>query len=317
MQAWIPTATFEALKHRADLLQKIRAFFMTRNVLEVETPILSQHTVTDPYIESFSTLDAQNNIYFLQTSPEYGMKRLLAAGSGPIYQITKAFRKEEQSRFHNPEFTMLEWYQPDLDHHGLMEQVDALLSATLATPSTHKISYREIFQRHLNIDPFNIKLSELKKIVLQHINIDIDAVNPDLDTCLQLLLSHCIEPTLGFDAPVFLYNFPPAQAALARISETEPKVGERFELYIQGVEIANGFHELANPHEQKQRFASDQLKRQQLRRFIPSIDERLIAALEHGLPKCAGVAIGIDRLLMFKTNANALQEVMSFAWENA
>lgn len=316
-ESWTPTAKLETLKTRAEILQKIRHFFAARGILEVETPILSQYTVTDPYIESFSTQDVNGDTYYLQTSPEYAMKRLLAAGSGPIYQITKSFRKEEQGRFHNPEFTMLEWYRPEFNHHDLMDEVDALLQTTLATPKATQISYQQLFQQYLNIDPFATTQGELKKIISAKIPLQNSVIEDDLDECLQLLLTHCIEPHLGFDAPLFLYDFPPKQAALARIRAGTPSVAERFELYIQGTEIANGFHELANVSEQQARFEENQRKRKQLQKFIPEIDTRFIDALQYGLPNCAGVALGIDRLMMFKTRAHSLQNIMSFAWENA
>lgn len=310
---WKPTATLQNIKLRAALYQKIRAFFADRNILEVETPLLCKYTVTDPHIESFIT---HTHNYYLQTSPEYAMKRLLCAGSGAIYQITKSFRIGESGRQHNPEFTMLEWYRPDFNHHDLMHEIDLFLQTVLQTHPTEKISYRDLFLQHLNIDPFQIDLNALKKLIAEK-NIHVDTNNIDHDTALQILLSHLIEPTMGIGKPLFLYDFPVTQAALSKIRHDKQPVAERFELYMNGAEIANGFHELTDAIEQQQRFEKNQLARRDNKQSIPEIDHYFIDALQSGLPHCAGVAIGIDRLLMQYAKTNNIQDVINFPFDRA
>lgn len=313
---WQPTCSINQLKLRAEFYAKIRIFFAERNILEVETPLLCQHTVTDPHIESFivpapnSQLPAPS--YYLQTSPEYAMKRLLAAGSGPIYQITKSFRVGESGSKHNPEFTMLEWYRPGLNHHDLMNELDALLQFTINTKPAEKISYRELFLKYLHIDPLTTDLQKLKKIITEN-KINIDTVDIDYDTALQILLSHVMEPAMGIEKPLFLYDFPPSQAALSKIRNNE--VAERFELYINGIEIANGFHELTDAEEQEERFKKNQLTRKKNNQFVPEIDYFFIDALKSGLPDCAGVAVGIDRLFMQYAKTQIIQDVIAFPFE--
>lgn len=304
---WQPSADIATLKKRSDLIDRIRHFFKSRNVLEVETPLLSHHTVTDRYIESFKT-----NSAFLQTSPEYAMKRLLASGSGPIFQISKAFRQEESGHLHNPEFTLLEWYQPNFTHHDLMDEMDQLLIETAHFKKAERFSYRELFNSHLNIDVFTCDDSVIKNKIT---SINCEAL--DRDTCLQLLLSEQIEPKLGYNAPTFVYDFPASQAALAKIRNDNPPVAERFEVFIKGKEIANGFHELTDAKEQEERFHQDQHHRQTQQKFIPDIDERFLDALKAGLPNCAGVALGLDRLLMCLLDKKTIQEVIAFDWNRA
>ena len=303
-----------SLPLRAALYTDIRDFFAKRGVMEVETPLLSQHTVTDPHIDSFQTQYSNNQqTYFLQTSPEYAMKRLLCAGSGAIFQICKAFRQGEFGAQHNPEFTMLEWYRPGFNHHDLMDEIDQLLQRILITAPAEKITYQDLFLTHLAIDPFAVDLVALKKLITQK-EIDIDLTTIDHDTALQILLTHSIEPNLGRKKPLFLYDFPASQAALAKIHHQR---AERFELYIDGCEIANGFHELTNPIEQEKRFINDQQQRKAHQKFIPDIDQRFINALHNGLPDCAGVAVGIDRLLMQLAKTNHIHDVICFPWDSA
>lgn len=313
---WKPTASLDNVKQRAVLYQKIRAFFAARNILEVETPLLCQHTVTDPHIESFSVPVRPNQTYYLQTSPEYAMKRLLASGSGAIYQITKSFRIGESGRKHNPEFTMLEWYRPDFTHHDLMHEIDLFLQTTIATPSANKISYKQVFLDYLEINPLIATTDMLKKCILDHA-IAIDSTSLDHDTCLEVLLSHLIEPHLGREKPLFLYDFPPSQAALSRIRHDDEPVAERFELYLHGTEIANGFHELSDVTEQANRFKKNQTARAANEQHIPAIDYFFIDALESGLPQCSGVAIGLDRLLMHYIQSNTIQDVITFPFDRA
>lgn len=304
---WTPSANFETLKQRAELLDNIRAFFKARNILEVETPVLSHYTVTDRYIESFTVGDG-----FLQTSPEYAMKRLLAAGSGPIFQITKAFRQEESGHQHNPEFTLLEWYRPDFTHHNLMDEMDALLMQVGNFKKAERLSYKNLFEKYCQLDPLTCDIDAIKK----HIRTGyIEGL--DRDTYLQLLLSEKIEPHLGTNAPTFVYDFPATQAALSKIRNDTPPVAERFEVFIHGKEIANGFHELTDANEQEQRFKADQAYRRTHQKNTPNIDVNFIAALKSGLPNCAGVALGIDRLLMCIANKRTIKEVIAFDWERA
>ena len=315
---WKPTASQKNLQLRAQLYAKIRAFFAERNVLEVETPLLCQHTVTDPHIESFAvpiytSTPTHTDTYFLQTSPEYAMKRLLAAGSGAIYQITKSFRVGESGHQHNPEFTMLEWYRPGFNHHDLMNEIDLLLQYAIKTKPAEKITYQDLFLRHLKIDPHNCELDALKKLIFEK-DIVIDTAQCDHDTCLQILLSHCIEPLLGINNPLFLYDFPASQAALSKI---EGQIAHRFELYIHGSEIANGFYELTDAVEQQNRFEKNKIVRKNNQQYIPNIDHYFINALRSGLADCAGVAIGIDRLLMQYAKTKNIQDVITFPFDRA
>ncbi|MCK4870003.1 MAG: elongation factor P--(R)-beta-lysine ligase [Gammaproteobacteria bacterium] len=308
--SWQPSASLINIRARAEVLAKIRAFFAARDVLEVETPLLTHSTIPDPNIASFKTTLNNKNLY-LQTSPEFAMKRLLASGTESIYQICKAFRYDESGKLHNPEFTMLEWYRVDFDHHALMQEMDALLHALLQTKPAEKITYQESFQKHLNIDPLNCSLDDLRTCAQQNGLNDI----PDLDKdgWLNILLIRFIEPHLGFTQPTFIYNFPKSQAALARINDD---VAERFEVYINGVELANGFHELSDTNEQRQRFIADLKKRAQLKLEQPPLDEYFLQALANNFPNCSGVALGIDRLLMLYTKTKAINEVIAFTIDN-
>lgn len=305
---WKPTAPLSNLRLRADLFSRIRQFFAERDILEVDTPLLCQHTVTDLHIDSFKA-----ESYYLQTSPEYAMKRLLAAGSGSIFQICKAFRNNESGHQHNPEFTMLEWYRLGFNHHNLMDEMDELLQAVLDAPRAERISYQQLFLDEFGIDPHACDLHSLQQCAIDRKVVLTNPIN-DKDTLLQLLLNHFIEPKLGINAPTFIYDFPASQAALAKINAGK---AERFEVYIQGTEIANGFHELTNTKEQLQRFQHEQDRRKEINRTVPAIDQRLIKALEHGLPDCAGVAVGLDRLLMILANTKNIADVIAFPWDRA
>lgn len=323
MLNWRPTANIANLKLRAEIIAKIRTFFAERNILEVETPLLSHSTVTDIYLQSFQTSyqfdDLEFKTLYLQTSPEYAMKRLLAAGSGPIYQICKAFRNcGESGHLHNPEFSLLEWYRPDFDHFHLMNEVDELLTLILNTLPAERVTYAELFLRYTNIDPHLASIDELKCKLIE-LGISIENLNLiDRDSWLHLLMSHIIEPKLGRNnRPSFVYDFPVSQAALARIRLDNPPVAERVEIYLEGMELANGFHELNNANEQRQRFMNDLKKRQAMNLPLVPIDENLVAALEHGLPDCAGIALGIDRLIMLASKAKHINEIISFPLQGA
>lgn len=324
---WQPSALLETLKKRAEILKVIRYFFANRSILEVETPLLCHTSVTDPFIESIPATFKKEagqrihhrQIYYLQTSPEYAMKRLLAAGSGPIYQISKAFRQGEKGRHHNPEFTMLEWYQPGFNHHDLMDEMDDLLQLVLVKKKADRYRYAEIFAKYLQINPHQATLAELQAVAAaEHIDVQNKHAIVDRDTWLQLLLAHCIEPHLGKDAPCFIYDFPATQAALSRIrfSATDHcDVASRFEVYYRGIELANGFHELQDANEQRKRFSANLDKRKELGLEPLPIDEYFLAALHSGLPDCAGVALGVDRLIMLATNNSSISDVLTFSFD--
>lgn len=322
MQSWQPTTTHEARVARAELLRTIREFFYARNVLEVDTPLLSNGTVTDEHLDAFDTQfnfasSGKPTTLYLQTSPEYAMKRLLCADSGSIYQVCKAFRHEGEGRWHNPEFTMLEWYRLGFDHFALMDEVDALLQETLNTASADKMTYQQAFQTYLKIDPLSADNDVLLK-AMEEQNIDIHAPQSlSYDSKLQLLFSYVIEPKIGNEKPCFIYDFPASQAALAKLSPVDERVAERFEVYYKGAELANGFHELSAAKEQRERFETDNEKRKETGLPAKPIDENFLSALDAGLPPCAGVALGIDRLLMLKTNAKHIQEVINFTVSRA
>lgn len=311
-----PTASVAALRARAALLARCRAFFAARGVLEVETPILAAATVTDLQLASLSTAIAgQPGRYYLQTSPEYAMKRLLAAGSGDIYQISRVFRDGESGRQHNPEFTLLEWYRTGFDHHALMDEVEALLTELLGarlTGAAERLPYREAFRRAIGLDPLAAPHATLVEAAVARTGIAAAALGEDRDLCLDLLMGAVVGPTLGADRITFVHDYPASQAALARVLPGEPAVAARFEAYVGGVELCNGFHELADAGEQRRRFTAD--LRLRAERGLPStpIDERFLAALEAGLPDCAGVAVGLDRVLMLATGAREIREVLAF-----
>jgi len=312
--SWRPSAGLETIKARAELNGSVRAFFAAREVLEVETPILSAHATVDRYIDSFSTRDGQ----WLQTSPEFPMKRLLAAGFGAIFQIARVFRVEEQGRYHNTEFSMLEWYRPGFSMHALIDEVEALVE-TLAGLSGRfeRLSYREAFLRHAGLDPFSADVAKLRAAaigfgLIQSVDFT-DEVEPDF--WLDLLMSLRVSPRLGQQNPSFLYDFPASQAALSRIRPaqgSEPAVAERFELFWRGIELANGFHELTDADEQRARFVADQNWRRTQGKVVPPYDAHLIDALAAGLPDCSGVALGLDRLLMLKLGLPELAATLAF-----
>lgn len=313
--SWHPSASIETLKARARLVRQIQRFFDERGFLEVDTPLMCSSTGTDPNIESISVLfhrfgDRHPTPYYLQSSPEFAMKRLLAAGSGPIYQICKAFRNGEVGRYHNPEFTMLEWYRPGWDDHALMEEVADLLKLILGCERVEKLTYREIFQHFFNLDPFHASIEDLQDLVRQN-NLEAE-LSLSRDGWLQLVMSHFIEPQLGQTIPTFIYDFPASQAALARIKPENNLLAARFEVYVKGIELANGFHELLDADEQRTRFLQDLENRKTQNQPITPLDELFLSALKAGLPDCSGVALGVDRLIMLTLNQPSIDQVLSF-----
>ena len=324
---WRPGADLATLRLRAELLARIRAFFAAREVLEVETPALSAAAITDPHLASFAVCytgpgPRHGRTLYLHTSPEFPMKRLLAAGSGCIYQIARVFRDGEAGRLHNPEFTLLEWYRVGFDHHRLMDEVTELatelLGGRVSLVEPERLSYRAAFQRYLALDPHRATVAELA-VCAERFGVSIPPGMPadETDPWLDLLLTHRIEPRLGAGRLTFLYDYPASQAALARLRPGDPPVGERFELYLDGIELANGFHELGDAGEQRRRFEAENAARRA--RGLPEmlVDEHLLAALAAGLPDCAGVALGFDRLAMLAAGKQSLAEVLAFPFDRA
>jgi len=309
------------LEQRALLLAQVRGFFTSRGVLEVDTPFLINHPVSDVHVHSARVTFAGAPTHFLHTSPEYAMKRLLASGSGDIFQICHVVRALERSRLHNAEFTLLEWYRIGYSLADLMTEVEALLRTTcaaLAAKATERITYRDAFVRALALDPFVAGMRQLKAAA-ETFGLT-RGTAPDAQTrddLLDFLMAAKVGPSLGRDGLAFVHGYPASQAALARLDPEDARAAQRFELYSDGVELANGYHELASAAEQRRRFELDNAERR--RRGLPvfPVDERLLAALTAGLPDCAGVALGLDRLLMLATGAEHIDAVIGFPTERA
>jgi lysyl-tRNA synthetase class 2 len=321
MQAgWRPTATRPMLERRAALFARARAFFAARGVLEVDTPFLINHPPSDVHIHSARVEFPDAPAHFLHTSPEYAMKRLLAAGSDDIFQICHVVRALERSRVHNSEFTLLEWYRIGFSLYDLMTEVEKLVS-DLAGPKvagvTERVTYRDAFRRELALDPFEASDAELANAAENSGFVRGAAAPANRDDLLDFLIGLRIGPSLGRQGLTFIHGYPASQAALARRDPNDTRTAERFELYRDGVELANGYHELASSVEQRERFAADNHERR--RRGMPTfpIDENFLAALATGIPDCAGVALGIDRLLMLATGAAHIDEVIAFPTERA
>jgi len=324
--SWQPTLTWQNAQKRAQIVQQIRHFFAERNVIEVETPALSLGTVTDVYLDALScrydflhtSSKNETTSLYLQTSPEFHMKRLLASGYGSIFQIAKAFRHEEAGRYHNPEFTMLEWYRLGFDHYELMAEVAALLQTVLNCSQPSLITYQQLFLDQLDLDPLTATRAQLLDLITAHNKLsDWLITEQSIDILLQFIFSEIVEPHIGLAAPCFVYNFPKSQASLAKICPDDDRVAQRFECYYQGIELVNGFNELTNCDEQILRFQQDNLHRRELGLKETNIDENFIAALTQGLPQCAGVALGIDRLIMLALQANHIEQVISFTIDRA
>ncbi len=285
---------------------------------EVITPVLGLSGGTDPAIEPLQTCChgpgfASGLTLYLQPSPEFFMKRLLAAGSGSIYQIAQVFRDGESGKRHNPEFTLLEWYRPGFDHHQLIAETAELAQHLLETPlPVQKLSYCELFQQQFSWHPLSVSDAELERTARDH-GVAV-TVKMERDQWLDLLMSLVIEKQLGRDRLTFVYDYPASQASLARLNPHDPQLASRFELYYQGVELANGFHELLDAEEQLQRFEADNRQRRAAGQNALPIDHQLIEAMRNGMPDCAGVAVGLDRLWMLKLNAASLDEVLNFSF---
>ena len=320
---WSPSASLRALRLRAETLSRIRGFFASRAILEVETPQLSRYGTTDPHIDSLRVSSAyEQQQRYLHTSPEFAMKRLLASGSGSIYQVCKVFRDAEIGRRHNPEFSLLEWYRPGFDQVALMAEVDELVRELLATHmelgETLTLRYDAAFQRYLEVDPLVTPVPELASLVSGHgIEIEMECGEEQRDDWLDLLISQLIEPQLPKQQPVFISHFPASQASLARLDPTDSRFAHRFELYLGGMELANGFHELTDASEQAARFQAERERRRDEGKWDIPEDRHLLAAMQHGLPDCAGVALGLDRVLMLALGSDDINDVIAFPFERA
>lgn len=320
---WQPSCSKDLILLRAELLHELRAFFYAHGVLEVETPILCQAAGTDPHLEHFtSTQSTDSHRLFLQTSPEFAMKRLLAAHTQSIYQICKAFRQGESGRYHNPEFTLLEWYRVGFDLQALMADVEALLHPFLPAncfpEKTVKVTYSTVFKDYTGLDAL---VFDADKYQSAAVNLGypeaVALCGVDLATWLDFLFSHCVQPHLGVAGLCMVYDYPACLPSLARLKQGYPLIVERVEVFIQGIELGNGYFELADAAEQQYRFEQDLYAREQRGAVIPEIDRRLLAALESGLPDCSGIAIGLDRLLMVMSQQNSIDDVISFPIHHA
>lgn len=317
---WRPTADIATLRLRAAMLDAARQFFRDRGVLEVETPVVLSHTVTDVQLESLQL--AGNPPRFLQTSPEYPMKRLLAAGSGDIFQVCRAFRAGDRSRLHNPEFTMIEWYRLGFDLPSIMSETAALAGCLLQcagqrTRPVECLTYSDAFQRELDCNALDTSLDALAELSARCGLARQSIADATRDDLLDFLVATQVGPRLGQDRLTCLHHFPASQAALAQLDTKDSRTALRFELYADGLELANGYVELASSSEQQQRFAADRAERHRRGLALPDMDLRLLAALTHGLPACAGVAMGFDRVAMLALNAPDIDAVMPFPWERA
>ncbi len=302
------------------MLSTVREFFSQRNVLEVETPTLYPSANPEPMIEGFQlpNLNADRVGLHLQTSPEFAMKRLLAAGSGAIFQICRAYRKNESGRHHNPEFTILEWYRPGFSLRELMSEVEALLLRVLPEWSiqhnTVFLSYQTVFQETTGLNPLTATIQDFISVAIKFGCSEAEEICADNRSAwLDFLFSHVVQSRLPKQCIVFVYNYPACQAALARLHPQHPEVAERVEVFIDGVELGNGFQELTDAVQQRQRFIQQQAERKQHGMVVPELDEFFLNALESGIPECAGIAIGLDRLLMKICNINKIQHVLTFS----
>lgn len=319
-----PTASWENLRLRAELLKRLRSFFDSRGFLEVETPVLSADTVVDRHLDPFSvvvepaTAARPERRYWLQTSPEFAMKRLLAAGATAIYQVTRAFRQDEQGPLHNPEFTMVEWYRVGDRMAEGMQLLSDLGETLLARGPAERLTYREAFLRFVGIDPLTATTDAIIATVKANgIEAPASMSPEDRDGWLDLLVVERVQPRLGQEHPVILHDFPASQAALAYVRPDDPPVAERFELYFAGMELANGYHELLDPAVLRDRNTqNNQLRRADGKPPLPE-ESRLLAAMAAGLPPCTGVALGFDRIALLAAGAQSLAEVIAFPFDRA
>lgn len=322
---WRPVAGIQQLRKRAQLLAAIRRFFAERDVLEVETPLLCRATGTDPHLDFFTSQfnnPPHNKNLFLQTSPEFAMKRLLAAGSGSIYQICKAFRNGEAGRFHNPEFTILEWYRVGFNLQQLMDEVAKLLLTLLAASmpqlSVMQLSYQQLFIESTGLDPLCFSRPVYRHFAEHQGYPEAETLCADDHALwLDFLFSHCVQNTMPQDAICLIHGYPAIQSSLARLHAEDSRLSERFEVFINGVELGNGFFELSDAEEQNARFAREITHRQTHGLATVEKDGLFLAALQSGLPDCSGIAIGLDRLLMIASGSDSIEQVIAFPFANA
>jgi lysyl-tRNA synthetase class 2 len=313
---------------KSEVLSSIRQYFAVRDVLEVDTPILSRETVTDLNLDALSTfhtnpLSTVRTKLFMQTSPEYFMKRMLCAGFPSMYQIAKCFRDDEVGKHHSPEFTMLEWYRLDFSMEDLVKEVGSLLSLILESPPLEKLFYADAFIKFLDVDVIGLSKKELIELC-QSFDLgdyaesvaDMDDDSVIIDALLQVLFCERVETQIGVDKPIAITHFPASQASLAQLNTDDTKFSQRFEVYYKGMELANGFEELGDPVQLNRRFTEDNRQRKSINKSTINIDERFIQAHESGLPACSGVALGLDRLLMIKCGAKHIDEVQSFSFDS-
>ena len=322
---WQPSASFDALRLRAALNARIRAFFESRGVIEVETPVMSLAGNTDPNIASFSLefsgrTEGASRTRWLRTSPEYPLKRLLAAGCGDCYELGRVFRDGEAGGRHNPEFTMLEWYRLGWDHHRLVDETAALILQALGlvdrSATLERVRYRDLYRRELGVDPMTASDESLRDALG---DVVIDPAGLTRDDWLDLLMTHRLQPTFPADRMTAVVDYPASQCALARIAPDQDgtPVAQRFELYMGPLELANGYHELSDAVEQGARFDRDRAVRASRGDAVPPRDDRLLDALASGFPDCAGVALGVDRLLMAMLGTDRIADVLAFDFARA
>ena len=323
--SFFPTADWPTLRLRAELLRKTRAFFHERGFLEVETPILSADTVVDRHLDPLTTtlegIGPPRTLY-LQTSPEFAMKRLMTAGGEAIFQVAHAFRQGERGPRHNPEFTLVEWYRKGDDYTAGMQFLSDLCEALLGRGPAERITYRQAFVAHVSIDPLTAGTTEIAEVVRRSVPeaaaaFDASAQPADRDAWLDLLLTSLVERHLGFTRPTILCDYPPSQAALAQVRADDPPIAERFELYVDGLELANGYHELLDAETLRLRNEeNNQLRAVDGKPTLPS-ESRLLSAMRHGLPPCTGCALGFDRIVMLAAGKRDIAEVLPFPIERA
>lgn len=322
---WKPTSSIEDLIKRSKIITNIRLFFSEKNIMEVETPMLSQSTTTDinliPFKTNYFISNSNNNVrkikLWLITSPEYHMKRLLAAGSGSIYQICRSFRNQEYGRYHNPEFTMLEWYEISCSMKKFIKKIDSFFQKVLNFKKSDKISYQKIFIKFLKIDPLSTNLSELRQCCKKFKLENLIYLENDLNKLIEILFTLKIQPFLGKEKPLFVYHFPVEQALLAAKNIEDNRISERFEIFFKGIELGNGFYELTDYNEQKKRFMKENKEILSMNLPKRKIDDYFLNAINYGLPNCSGIAIGLDRLIMIALNKKSLDQVISFSFDRS
>ncbi len=314
-----PSCSRETWKNRLALTQKVRAFFQKRNVLEVETPVLSRASGTDAHLDYFETIGKPSR--YLMTSPEFHLKRLLAADFGDIFEIAHAFRLDEVGRKHNSEFELVEWYRVGMHYEELMCEVEDLASEILGKMvKAERLSFREAYRRYAQVDPFTATREDFRQALKANQVPDVEGSDSfSREDFWDYLMVTVIEPHLGKDSPQFLMDYPESEAVLAQtyLNANGDRVAKRFELYIQNMELCNGYEELTDPQEQRRRFEADIAWRKANGKPIPAIDERFLAALEHGMPAASGVAMGLDRLFMLALGKSKIEDVVLFMDDNS